>query len=225
MRKRQTVPGTDGCVLAKGVLKDDPHNYAAKRVKYTRGDGDIKIDHVVSLADAWRAGAHEWSEAKRKKFANDFMNLEAIDSGTDTVKSDLAANDWLPDDDDAQCALVVRQISIKHRYKLTVTPNEQQAMDRVLHLPVCDGAKLRLLKAKDFDVPKPKPIGEPKPKPKPTPKPEPEPDDEPSQPSVRRGVHPGAFCSPAGARGVTSKGTAMVCKSTSSDSRNRWRAR
>jgi hypothetical protein len=57
-----------------------------------------------------------------------------------------------------------------------------------------------------------------------------------SHPSVRRTpkpapthvsplvVHPGAFCSPAGARGVTSKGTLMECKTTSKDRRLRWRS-
>jgi hypothetical protein len=36
-------------------------------------------------------------------------------------------------------------------------------------------------------------------------------------------VHPGAFCSPAGATGVTSAGTPMVCKTSPTDSRLRWR--
>jgi hypothetical protein len=34
-------------------------------------------------------------------------------------------------------------------------------------------------------------------------------------------VHPGAFCAPAGARGVTTAGTPMVC-GPASDNRNRW---
>ena len=37
-------------------------------------------------------------------------------------------------------------------------------------------------------------------------------------------VHPGAFCSDAGARGVTTHGTPMTCKSTARDSRLRWRS-
>lgn len=41
--------------------------------------------------------------------------------------------------------------------------------------------------------------------------------------SVRRGVHPGAFCSPRGAFGLTSAGTLMQCKPSATDSRNRWR--
>jgi hypothetical protein len=37
-------------------------------------------------------------------------------------------------------------------------------------------------------------------------------------------VHPGAFCSDAGAGGVTTRGTPMTCKATASDSRLRWRS-
>jgi hypothetical protein len=36
-------------------------------------------------------------------------------------------------------------------------------------------------------------------------------------------VHPGAFCAPAGATGVTTAGTPMVC-GPASDGRNRWHA-
>ena len=44
----------------------------------------------------------------------------------------------------------------------------------------------------------------------------------PPAPSPRV-VHPGAFCAPAGAPGVTTAGTAMVC-GPASDGRNRWHA-
>ncbi|WP_406078002.1 hypothetical protein [Micromonospora sp. NBC_00858] len=43
-------------------------------------------------------------------------------------------------------------------------------------------------------------------------------------PSIRTGVTPGAFCKPAGARGRTSTGKLMVCKTSATDSRLRWRA-
>lgn len=36
-------------------------------------------------------------------------------------------------------------------------------------------------------------------------------------------VHPGSFCALAGAAGVTSTGTPMVCRTTASDSSLRWR--
>ncbi|BEL04407.1 hypothetical protein Q0Z83_025980 [Actinoplanes sichuanensis] len=38
-----------------------------------------------------------------------------------------------------------------------------------------------------------------------------------------KGVHPGAFCTPEGARGYTSAGTLMKCSYKSGDNRARWR--
>jgi outer membrane biosynthesis protein TonB len=62
----------------------------------------------------------------------------------------------------------------------------------------------------------------PAPKPKPTTKkPAPKPTTKPPSAGV---VHPGAFCSPVGARGVTSKGTPMRCTLKSGEPRARWRA-
>jgi hypothetical protein len=81
-----TVPGTRGCVLAKGTLSLEGDSYAVKRVKYKRGSDKIEIDHVVSLADAWRMGADAWNVKKRQRFANDFMELEAVDARTNQDK-------------------------------------------------------------------------------------------------------------------------------------------
>lgn len=61
-------------------------------------------------------------------------------------------------------------------------------------------------------VPKPKPATK-KPKPKPT----------KTTPSTKKGVHPGAFCSPGGALGHTSKGTLMRCTLKAGEDRARWR--
>ncbi|MFJ1539204.1 hypothetical protein ACIODS_11745 [Micromonospora chalcea] len=43
-------------------------------------------------------------------------------------------------------------------------------------------------------------------------------------PSGQQGVHPGAFCTPVGAIGYTSKGTKMRCTKKDGDIRARWRA-
>lgn len=43
-------------------------------------------------------------------------------------------------------------------------------------------------------------------------------------PSVQRGVHPGAFCSPRGAIGYTAKGTRMRCSTKPDDPYARWRS-
>jgi hypothetical protein len=222
--KRHTKPDTNGCVLRSGVIKNDRYSYASRQVKYQRGSSKVEIDHVVSLADAWRMGAYDWSAKKREKFANDFMNLEAVDAATNRAKEDKNAAQWLPEAEPTDiCWFVARQVTIKTRYHLAVTQDEKDGMLRGLSSGLCDGNRLKPPPPSDFRAPEPKPIAEPRPKPKPsTPTPKVELKSEPSPPSVRRGVHPGAFCSPAGALGATAKGTSMVCKGPGQP---RWRAR
>ena len=45
----------------------------------------------------------------------------------------------------------------------------------------------------------------------------------PDPPATQKGVHPGAFCSPKWAFGLTSAGTLMQCKPSATDTRFRWR--
>ncbi|MEU4237099.1 hypothetical protein [Actinoplanes sp. NPDC026619] len=69
----------------------------------------------------------------------------------------------------------------------------------------------------------------PKPKPKPTTaKPKPKPTTAKPKPTTKptaggQAVHPGAFCSPEGATGHTTKGTLMRCTLKSGEDRARWR--
>jgi Protein of unknown function (DUF1524) len=184
LAKRHIKPGTNGCVLRRGVTQNG--TYGRDNLKYKRGGSKVDIDHVVSLADAWRMGAYNWSANRREKFANDFIELEAVDAKTHRDKGDSAADEWLPKDPDQQCSYAARQVQIKTLFGLAVTKAERTAIVAALTAEDCDGGNWPLPERSDYRVPKPKAIGEPKPKP--SPKPEPE----PSQPSVRKGVHPGA---------------------------------
>ena len=42
---------------------------------------EVDIDHVVALGDAWQKGAQQWPYAERVAFANDPLNLLAVESG------------------------------------------------------------------------------------------------------------------------------------------------
>jgi hypothetical protein len=221
--KRHTKPDTNGCVLQSGALDpNDEESYGKDGAKFRRGSGKIEIDHVVSLADAWRMGAYDWSTKRRQKFANDLMNLQAVDARTNRDKEDSTAEDWLPENQLERCAFVVRQVAIKKRYRLSVTHSERAVFIDELSNGYCNGIEKSLPKSKSFKAPKPKPIGEPKPEPAREPEPRPTQRPKSPQPSIRRGVHPGAFCSPAGELGVTVKSTPMVCKGPGQP---RWRAR
>jgi hypothetical protein len=125
-------PGTSGCTVETGVL-DDP--YSGRRIPFRRGPStsdQVQIDHVVALADAWRTGASSWSGAQREQFANDPLELLAVDGELNQSKSSKDAAQWLPPDVAHRCAYVARQVAVKLRYALAVTARERSAMQHVL---------------------------------------------------------------------------------------------
>jgi hypothetical protein len=125
-------PGTNGCVVASGTLQDP---YSAAAIAFVRGQGTstaVQIDHVVALSDSWQKGAQQWDAGTREAFANDPLNLLAVDGGLNQQKSDGDTATWLPPNKAFRCAYVARQVSVKHAYGLWVTQAEQDAMVRVL---------------------------------------------------------------------------------------------
>ncbi|WP_418957464.1 HNH endonuclease family protein [Streptomyces tritici] len=130
-RDLSEVAFKDGdCKIASGTLVDDP--YTGRRVTFVRGRSKVDIDHVVALSDAWQKGAQKWGGDKRLRFANDPLNLLAVDSAANRRKGDGDAATWLPPNKEYRCAYVARQVAVKRKYGLWVTRAEQDAMRRVL---------------------------------------------------------------------------------------------
>ncbi|MFF0479327.1 DUF1524 domain-containing protein [Streptomyces sp. NPDC004284] len=122
---------TDGhCKVASGTLTDDP--YTGTTVRYVRGRSQVDIDHVVALSDAWQKGAQKWDGETRRRFANDPLNLLAVDAATNRRKSDGDAATWLPPNQAYRCTYVARQVAVKKKYGVWVTAGERDAMKRVL---------------------------------------------------------------------------------------------
>ncbi len=129
---RPVAVDTDGCTVVRGVLTDP---YTGRRIAFRRGptsSDDVQIDHVVSLSDAWQKGAQTWTAAEREAFANDPVELLAVDGAANAAKSDSDAASWLPPAKSYRCVFIARQITVKSRYRLWVTNAEKAAMARVL---------------------------------------------------------------------------------------------
>lgn len=119
------------CYVQSGTLLDP---YTALSIDFTRGPGTseaVPIDHVVSLSNAWQSGAWQWSAERRLQLANDPLNLQAAGQESNSEKSDKDASLWLPQSG-YRCEYAARQVSVKAAYGLTVTDQEQQALEEVL---------------------------------------------------------------------------------------------
>ncbi len=122
----------DNCRVRSGRL-DDP--YTGKLIDFVRGPEAsqlVQIDHVVALSNAWQTGAQQLTRQQREDFANDPLNLLAVDGAVNQQKSDGDAATWLPPNKAFRCQYVERQVSVKLRYSLWVTAPEKQAIKNVL---------------------------------------------------------------------------------------------
>ena len=127
---KQWRVGTHGCVVIAGLLADP---YTGRSIPFAKADAAaVQIDHVVALSDAWQKGAAGWSAGQRLVFANDPLNLLAVDGPSNASKSDGDTATWLPPDKSYRCRFVARQVAVKAKWELSVTPAERDAMTRVL---------------------------------------------------------------------------------------------
>lgn len=90
--------------------------------------GDIDVDHVVALAEAWDSGASTWTTERREQFANDPLHLLVTDRQTNRDKADLDAGEWKPDRTDAWCLTASMIILTKLRYELTIDRAERDGL-------------------------------------------------------------------------------------------------
>jgi len=70
--------------------------YSGESVSLDRTDRTVDIDHVVALSVAWQTGAVGWGEETRCAFADNPLNLLAVELGLNRQKDAGDAATWLP---------------------------------------------------------------------------------------------------------------------------------
>lgn len=138
----------DGCTVDSGVLEEGP--FTGEEIEFERGpetSGDIHIEHIVAVSDAWQKGAQDLSQEQRHDFFNDPLNLIAIDGPINMEKGDADAGEWMPPHEDYHCRYVARQIAIKHEYKLWLSQGEYEQMHQTL--TTCPAQPLPITNAVD----------------------------------------------------------------------------
>ena len=125
-------PGTRDCVVLTGTLISP---YTGDTILFERGQStssEVQIDHVVALSDAWQKGAQQMSADDRELFANDPLNLLAVDGRSNSQKGAGDAATWLPSNKSYRCDYVARQVGVKAKYSLWVTAAEKDAIIQIL---------------------------------------------------------------------------------------------
>ncbi|MBO9494119.1 HNH endonuclease [Thalassotalea sp. G20_0] len=98
----------------------------------------VDIDHLVPLRWAWDRGANQWSKAKRVQFANDEVNLFAVQASVNRQKGASGVLEWLPPSKSFHCQYVARFTRVVKSYGLVLSDYEQRKF-RELEEEKCRG--------------------------------------------------------------------------------------
>jgi hypothetical protein len=98
----------------------------------TSDPGELDVDHVVSLEDAFVSGGWTWTAEQRVAFANDQRNLLVVSASSNRSKGSATVDRWRPLDEGAWCATANRIVDVKTVHRLTVTTAERDALGQML---------------------------------------------------------------------------------------------
>ena len=202
IRDSQTKAQVDpfGCVVVAGDWLS-PYDGARWSDK-----GNVDIDHVVALKEAWDSGAWAWTTSQRKLFANDLSDPRTLLAVTDSVnqsKSDKDPSNWLPPLASYHCTYISDWVAVKARWKLSMDQSEYGRVKKLVDN--CGGSSVATsLPSTVTSVAT-------------------------TAPSGVKYVSPGAYCTPIGAQGIAESKVSYLCATTSAtgepyaNGRARWR--
>ncbi len=104
--------------------------------------GDVDIDHMVPLSEAWDSGANAWTAEQRRDYANDLTIGASLVAVTDNINQSKGEKDpaqWLPPSSGATCRYISDWVVVKYRWNLTADQAEVDALNTLLAGP-CAGA-------------------------------------------------------------------------------------
>ena len=131
-----------GCNARERVLKDESRTfpqvdypcyvvagdwYSPYDGVWIRDRGEVDIDHMVPLKEAWDSGAWRWDAATRQRYANDISDsrtLIAVSASSNRSKSDNDPSQWMPRVSSYRCTYLGQWVAIKARWKLTMDASE-----------------------------------------------------------------------------------------------------
>jgi hypothetical protein len=121
--RRTDLPGLPSGWLSiyDGYSTDDP--------------SELEVDHVVALAEAWRSGASTWDAARRRDFANDLDEpdaLIAVTAASNRAKGDRDPAEWQPSSHAGWCQWALGWTRAKVKWGLTADAAEVRALRNIL---------------------------------------------------------------------------------------------
>lgn len=132
---------SDKCTVVGGKWLDP---YTGNELTDAR---DIQIDHFVPLKNAYISGADQWNSQERCLYANFMGNsyhLLPVWGPENSRKSDKPIDGYLPPNNNYRCQYVAQWLKIKYIWKLKLSPNEVEQVQRMLRNGECSAGQFQM---------------------------------------------------------------------------------
>ena len=101
--------------------------------------GDLDIDHLVPLKEAWVSGACQWDKEKRERYSNG-QGIRTLRrgwlvpalSGLNRSKGAKRPDEWMPPNEHHHLWYAAEWIEAKHYWKLSIQATERVALFEAL---------------------------------------------------------------------------------------------
>ena len=118
----------DGCWIKSGVWHDPFSGTTLTKAS------DLDVDHIIPLKWAHDHGGADWSARKKELFANDPVNLLAVDDGLNQAKGARGPDEWLPPNQAFRCDYLTIWRDVLSKYPtLGMTAAENRIYQRQLN--------------------------------------------------------------------------------------------
>lgn len=116
------------------VMSGEWHDPYTNRIFYHAWE--VSIDHRIALAEAHRYGGANWSAADKEAFANDPINLIAVQAEANQAKGSHPAYQWMPKNLDYWCEYILVREQVVAKYALAL-PDKEQAFNQNIKQQYC----------------------------------------------------------------------------------------
>ena len=95
-------------------------------------DSTEHVDHIVALKEAYDSGAANWTNARKRQFANDLTNLWCLNASVNISKSDHDLAEWSGGSCNQRRHIATVTVRVKSTYGLSTDPAEANAISSAL---------------------------------------------------------------------------------------------
>lgn len=115
-----TYTRADQCKVATGLWMDPYTGHFYEKAS------DLDVEHIVPLKWAHDHGAANWSQERKRQFAEDPDNLWLVDDGRNQSKGHRGPDQWMPPYGPVRSHYLRRFMAVVQKYGLESTPHESR---------------------------------------------------------------------------------------------------